>query len=181
MIPSIINNAFESRLGRIPDGSTPLQMMTGINPLRTILQILSAVGNTSVALTFECTIAERTCGIHPIQRSIHEKDKDVFRRVTDRHFRAIDQHNAAINIVTFSFEVGDVVVNCKAQRPVHKLSFRWYGPCRIQSVKSPAVCIVEILNAHRHERMHVTRIRKYRRCCKKVKFPVWFWFLLTDP
>lgn len=163
IIPSVINEAPQSRLGHNPDGSTrsPLQVMTGIKPRRAILQVLPTISDTNVTQTLERTTAERICKIDEIQNSLHHMHKDVDIRISDRRRRAIEAHNAATNIVTPNFEVGDFVVICKAQRPANKLSFRWCGPRRIHAVKSPAVCSVEDLVTHKLETVHVTRIKKY--------------------
>lgn len=62
--------------------------------------------------------------------------------------------------VVSSFIVGDFIVVCRPTKPVHKLWFRWAGPRRIVSVKSPAVCVMEDLLSRKKETVHATRLKK---------------------
>lgn len=87
--------------------------------------------------------------------------KDVQQHMSDRRIRSVKAHNAATNIVTPNFEVGDLVVIFKASRPAQKLSIRWCRPRRIFKVKSPAVCIVEDFVTRKRETVYVDCIKKY--------------------
>lgn len=163
IIPSVLNEAPESRLGRNDDGSTrsALEVMTGIRPRRSILQVIPQSENPLTPCSMERAVAERLCMIENIQTRLRDLHKDVNTRIDARRRRAIDAHNAATNIIQPHFEVGDFVIVCKAARPPHKLAFRWSGPRRVVAVKSPAVCVVEDLLTQKRETIHATRMKKY--------------------
>lgn len=163
IIPSVLNEASESRLGRNQDGTmrSPLEVMTGIRPRRAILQVIPEREGVNTPYVVERGIAERICKISDIQEALTGLHKDVKKRIDSRRLRAIESHNAATNIVTPNFEIGDFVVICKATRPAHKLSFRWCGPRKVVAVKSPAVCVVADLLTQKRETVHAARMKKY--------------------
>lgn len=162
-LPTVLNEADESRLGRNSNGSTrsPLEAMTGIKPRRAIVQIFSDIPSNVSSISLEHATAELFFNIAELQNALHEMHKDVKQRINDHRRRSIKAHNGATNIVTPNFEVGDFVVVCKATKPAHKLSFRWCRPRRVISVKSPAVCVVAYLTTEKQETVHVAWMKKY--------------------
>lgn len=173
IIPSIINEAPEQRLGRDTDGSwrSPLQVMTGIRPRRLLMQVMTGQEPVRPSVSIDRAVAEKLCALPKLQENIHMMHKDVGELVEARLQRAIDAHNAATNIVTPKFQVGDFVVVAKAKKPPHKLSFTWTGPRRVVAVKSPAVCIVQDLLTNKEETVHVARMRKYCGSLDNVEIP----------
>lgn len=78
-----------------------------------------------------------------------------------RRKKAIDAHNASINIVQPRFEIGDLVVVRCGSKDRHNLSLKWAGPRWIVAAPSSLVYIVEQLSNKRMERVQCTRLAKY--------------------
>lgn len=164
VIPSILNEAPEERLGKNQDGSvrSALQVMTGIRPRRALLQVMPGrILSDAEEISISRGDAERLAQVENLQTDLHEMHRDVSERINARRKRAIDAHNAATNIIVPSFVVGDYVIVCKPTKREHKLAFRWCGPRRVVAVTSPAVCVVEDLVTGRNEKVHTSRLKKY--------------------
>lgn len=78
MVPSILNEAPEERLGRNSDGYTrsELQVMTGIRPRRDMLQVITgrSVGEEP---SMDRDTAERVSKIENMQQSLATMHEDV--------------------------------------------------------------------------------------------------------
>lgn len=163
ILPTILNEASEERLGKNSDGTTrsPLQVMTGIRPRRLLVEVMTGQEQVRAPLSIERAVAERLCDLPKLQESLALMHKEVHELVEARRQRSIEAHNAATNVVVPRFQVGDFVVVAKPKKPPHKLSFTWCGPRRVVTVKSPAVCVVQDLVTNKSETVHVARMKKY--------------------
>lgn len=163
LIPTILNEAPLSRLGKDAEGFTlsPLQVMTGIRPRRLLLRVLTDFADPKASTSLDRARAEQRINIAHLQTALDALHKDVSARVDARRKRAIEAHNRATHLVTPRFEVGDFVVVRQAERVRHKLSFKWAGPKRITGTLSPLVYLVERLDGTRRERVHCARLAKY--------------------
>lgn len=133
--------------------------MTGILPRRRILWDIPYIARIYRLHSLQSATPERVCNITYLQESLHEMHEDVQQLISDRRRPAIEAHNSSANIVTPNFIVGDFVVISKPTRPAHKLSFRWFGPRRVVSVKRNSVCIVEKFLTQKRETVHVARMK----------------------
>ncbi len=79
-----------------------------------------------------------------------------------RRERANAAHNKATNITALSFAVGDFVLVRRATDGGHKLRFRWFGPCRITSIRGHLLYGITPLRGGKIERVHCARSLKYR-------------------
>ena len=115
VIPSIasaLNEASLDRLGRRENGiaRTPLEVMTGIAPRRSILQILPNEPNVLQETNTEQARTVQVLEISKLQQELDYMHKDADRTVSLRRERAIAAHNKATNIVSPSFAIGDLVL-----------------------------------------------------------------------
>ena len=65
IIPSILNEAPEERLGRNTDGSwrSPLQVMTGIRPRRLLMQVMTGQEPLRAPVSIDRAVAEKLCAL----------------------------------------------------------------------------------------------------------------------
>lgn len=163
-IQSVLNEAPTPRLGKHSDSTfrTPLTVMTGIKPRRSILRILEDQSSSSEKIvTLDRLHAEQLVKIQELQLSLQDMHREVKTRISNTRMKAINAHNRATNIVKPNFQLGDFVLVRRRSKTTHKLQFHWTGPRRIISVESPLVYIVQHLNSPKTERVHCARLRYY--------------------
>ncbi len=111
-IASSLNEESMDRLGRRSDGLTrsPLDVVTGILPKRSLLRVLPAnVENTSVK-TIDRACALQLIRFEELQKTLEEIHKDVHHSLSLRRERAVPAYNKTTYIVVPSFAVGDFVL-----------------------------------------------------------------------
>lgn len=106
--------------------------------------------------------AEQVLSISKLQNDLNDIHKDVKKTTDLRRKKAISAHNKATNIVVPSFSIEDFVCVRRAHDRGPKLKFKWYGPCKITAVHSPLVYSVTSLHNNKSQRVHSTRLTKYR-------------------
>lgn len=90
---------------------------------------------------------------------LHKSDK---KRSNQRCARCIAAHNWAINIVSPSFTVCNLVLVRHAVDRGHKLQVRWSGLRHIFAIHSDLVYGVTPLRGGCAERFHATRLKNYK-------------------
>lgn len=113
--------------------------------------------NTSYSMMHK--IAERICNICDLQEPL-DLHKYVSKCIDSQWPRAVEIHNAATNIFTTNFGVGDFVDMVKETRPVRQILFHWCRPRMVLAVKLPAVLVVSDLLTKNLETVHASRIKK---------------------
>lgn len=163
-IASALNEASMERLGKRSDGIalSPLEVMTGISPSRAMLRILPTAASAINEVNISHARATQVIAITKLQAELDRMHKEVEKAVSIRRERATASHNRSTNIKSPSFQVGDFVLVRRANDLGHKLRFKWYGPCRIDSVHSPLVYSVTSLHNEKKDRVHCACIIKYR-------------------
>ena len=162
-VSSALNSASLDRLGSRDDGitRTPLEVMTGIQPRRPILQIIPSGLNITQAKTISHARTAQIISINQLQEALDNLHRNVSTSSQARRERAVEAHNKATNIVAPNFSVGDFVLVRRASDKGHKLKFRWFGPRRITSVHGPLVYGVTPLRGGNAERVHCARLLLY--------------------
>lgn len=163
MIMTALNEAPLRRLGSIRDGTyrTPLQVMTGLEPARKVLQTSTISGNAKKAKTLEMTRAMQVMDIDTLQDTFDGIHKSVKEKVNSNRQKHIQIHNQKTNLVRPTFTVGDFVLVRRTRKKGHKMSFRWMGPRRITRIISELVYEVENLITHAVEQVHAVRLNIY--------------------
>ncbi|MEM1369509.1 MAG: RNase H-like domain-containing protein [Cyanobacteria bacterium P01_H01_bin.15] len=166
IIPTIataLNEANIDRLGYRENGTarTPLEVMTGIVPLKPISQVVQASTSIMDAKVLSAGKAFQLVKIDKLQESLQAMHKEVSMLTMKRRARAISAHNKATNLISPSFAIGDFVLVRRATDRGHKLKFKWSGPKRITAIHSPLVYGISSLRGGTAERVHCTRMIKY--------------------
>ena len=149
-VQAAINDAPVRRLGSRGDGTlrTPLEIMTGIRPVRHPRAIKPAV--TSAASPEILT---------NLQDALVEVHKDVKLRCEKERQRQRKAHNKKTNVYAANFCVGDFVMVRRAQNKGHKLASKWIGPLEITTVISDSAYDVQNLITGKRETVHHTLLR----------------------
>lgn len=163
-ILSIINSAGLERLGSNSDGTlrSPLQVMTAISPNRPITRIIPTNSSVISGITISEADGKKIININNLQEDLQKLHKDVAAKVSNRRKKAISAHNKSTNIIEPKFEIGDFVLVRRAVDRGHKLQYKWFGPLRVEQVHSPLVYSVAKFNGTDLQRVHATRLIRYR-------------------
>lgn len=99
-VASALNEAPLPRLGTNVDGTTrtPLEVITGIRPRRSLLRITCDNNPSMTVKTMEHACAEQITRIDKLHVSLNELHRDVKDRVDKRRQKAMDKHNISTNI-----------------------------------------------------------------------------------
>ena len=161
-IQVILNSSPSSRLGRRQDGTfrTPLEVMTGIRPVRQPLKVEKGKTGENMSLTTEKAL--QLLQVEELQKAFYYMHKEVYERVTKNRLKEISWHNSKTNVISPKFEVGDFVLVRRGAKSGHKLTFRWVGPRRIVEAINSVVFKVKNLTGDKIEQVHASRLLPYR-------------------
>lgn len=141
--------------------STPLQVMTGIKPVHTMLYTSQVASKEHKERNLEKDRTWQVMEIERLQKAMDEMHKEVNWRVKSYRAKQIKHHNKKTNLVQPRFAYGDFVLVRRAQDKGHKQSFRWIGARRITKVIGELVYEIEQLIAHNTENVHAVRLLLY--------------------
>lgn len=154
MIQSALNKSPLRHLGSLEYGTyrTPLEVMTGIKPVCTMLNTSQVAGEKHKERNLEKVRAWQVIEIERLQKAMDEMHKAVNWRVKSNRAKKIKHHNKKTNLVETRFAVGDFVLVRRAQEKGHKNLFGWIGPRRITKVMGELVYKIEELITHKAEK-----------------------------
>lgn len=172
-IPVVLNGARLERLGRNEDGRlrSPLQVMTGILPNRSIARIVPNDAPTNTSHTLSDAHAQQLIEIGKFQSLLDQMHKAVSEKISARRRKSIASHNKATNISEPHFEIGDIVILRRAVDRGHKLLNKWRGPMRVEKIHSPLVYSVSHFDGSGSIRVHATRLIRYCAALKNNVVP----------
>ena len=163
LIQSVLNSAPLKRLGQREDGTqrTPLEVMTGIHPRRTIFKTTRYTSNETVRIIDEAR-AIQILAIEDIQQTFEDMHHQVEETKSAARQAEIHKHNERTNIVQPNFHVGDYVLVRRMSKQNHKLAFRWTGPRVILRSINQVVYEVKSLKNGTTEQVHAVILLPYR-------------------
>lgn len=163
LIQTVLIEAPLKRLGSRDGGTfrTPLEVMTGIKPLRSVYISAKFANSEALHRMIEKTRAIQTMEICNLQNALQEMHKDVGTRVSKNREQQIRRQKKQTNIVSPSFEMGDFVL-VRTQKKGHKQSFKCPGPNRIVRILGDTVYIVESLTGEKMETVHAEGLLRYQ-------------------
>lgn len=132
-ISSLLNNAGLDPLGQRKDGvaRSPLDVLTGIHPVRAILQIIPTGHTTLQEKTIFHAHVVQVIAIEELQQRLNATQKEVSVSTLSRRDRSIGARKKATNIFITSFIVDNFVLDRRATDYGHNTNFRWCSPRRI--------------------------------------------------
>lgn len=165
-VQSVLNHAPRERLGPRKGTSgrvfrTPLEVFTGQQPIRPLLQAFSPLAPSSTPTIIELR-ARQIIKISDVADSLEAIHRDVTERVSKSRKCAIEQNNLRANVQAIRFSPGDLVLVRRAVRGRHKLDLPWKGPRRVINALSDWIYEVENILTGTREHTHARRLTIYR-------------------
>ena len=164
-IQSVLNHSPLERLGYRSEKKnvfrTPLEVFTGIIPLRPLIRAVPPADYPKAKSNEEIEV-RKLIGIEQLQPALDAMHKEVSSMVSSSRKKGILRHNNKTNVSEANIELGDFVLVRRAQKKGHKLRFVWTGPRRVVKALSRLVFEVESLANKKLETVHSRRLMKYR-------------------
>jgi hypothetical protein len=156
MVQSVLKNSSSTRLNK----KTPMQVITEhaeTTPLALMLE-----DNVPVNAPLDFIKAQRLMEVEKLSKAMTEIHAQVAEKATRDRKAAIQKHNDKTHVRSPNFQVGDYVLVVEHRKSgVSKLQVKWKGPCRVASVESDYVFVVENLLTKELKATHATRLRFY--------------------
>jgi hypothetical protein len=156
MVLSVLNNSLSTRLNK----RTPMLVFTGHadTPLALMLK-----DNVPVNAPLDFVKAQKLMDIERLSKAMTKIHAQVAEKATRDLKAAIKEHNDKTHVWSPNLQVGDfVLVSEHRKSGVSKLQVKWQDSCRVASMESDSVFVVENLLTKELKPAHATRLRFYK-------------------
>lgn len=163
---SILNQSPIKRLGRRGGElagvfRTPLEVFTGIIPVRPLLRALP-LSKHDTCFSTDASRVRSIAKVDQVLEALDQMHRELAASIGAARRRQIEDHNKRCGVKPVNFGKGDFVLVRRAQKKGHKLAFRWRGPRRVVDVRGDLVFEVESLVDKARENVHARRLLLYR-------------------